>query len=171
MKQLTKKELKKFFKTGLKRRQEIVLILENIQYERNIAAIFRTADAAGVSKIYLTGTSKTPPFEPILEHVSRDKEKLVDWEYQKNSYYVLQKLQRENFIRIAVELTNTAMPLNKLKQLADANQKICLVLGSEMFGIKKDTLKFCDDSVFIPMYGKGASLNVATSAGIVLYSF
>lgn len=171
MKQLTKKELKRFFKEVPKRKQEIVLILENVQYERNVAAIFRTADAAGVSKIYLTGISKQPPFTKQMEHVSRFKEKEVEWKHEQNAYYVINQLKRERFLVIAVELTNSAMPLDQFKTIAQGNEKIALVVGSEMFGITKDTLKKCDMSVFIPMYGKGASLNVATSVGIALYSF
>lgn len=171
MKQLTKKEIKKFFKNQIHRKHEIVLLLENIQYEKNLASIFRTAEAAGVKKIYLTGITPQPPFKENVEHVSRSKEKLLDWQYEPNSYFVLQNLKKEGFIRIAVELTNSAMPLHKLKEIAKANAKICLVFGSEMHGITKDCLRNCDDSVFIPMYGKGASLNVAVCAGIVLYSF
>jgi 23S rRNA (guanosine2251-2'-O)-methyltransferase len=170
MKQLTPKELKKFFKNQFSRNKEIVLLLENIQYERNTASIFRTADAAGVKKIYLTGVSKTPPFDESLEHVSRRKEGTVDWEYQKNAYFVLQNLKKQGFITIAVEITTQSLPLEKLKPIANANDKICFVLGSEMFGVTNDTLRNCDESVYIPMYGKGASLNVAVSAGIVLYS-
>lgn len=83
----------------------------------------------------------------------------------------MQKLQKTRFIRIAVELTNSAMPLDKLKQVAKANEKICFVFGSEMHGLSKYTLKNCDESVFIPMYGRGRSLNVAVCVGIVLYSF
>jgi tRNA G18 (ribose-2'-O)-methylase SpoU len=60
--------------------------------------------------------------------------------------------------------------LKDLKKLTDANEKICFVLGSEVFGVTNDTLRNCDEAVYIPMYGKGSSLNVATSAGIVLYS-
>lgn len=170
MKQLTKKELKKFFKTQLKRNKEIVLVLENLQYDRNVAAIFRTADAAGVSKIYLTGITKTPPFEEDLTHVSRNKDELIPWQYEKNSYYVLNQLRRQQFLICAIELTNTAKPISELKKIANANDRICLVLGSETFGIKNDTLKLCNDSFFIPMYGKGGSLNVSVSTGIALYS-
>ncbi len=170
MKQLTPKELKKFFKNQFTREKEIVLLLENIQYERNMASIFRIADAAGVKKIYLTGVTRKPPFDENLEHVSRHKERVIDWEYEKNSYFVLQNLRKQGFINIAVEIATNAIPLNKLKQITDANSKICLVLGSEMFGVTNDTLRNCDEAVFIPMYGKGASLNVAVSAGIVLYT-
>ncbi|BDQ04771.1 MAG: rRNA methyltransferase [Candidatus Dojkabacteria bacterium] len=171
MKKLSKKEIKKFFKEERYRKQNIVIILDNLQYTRNVASIFRTAEAAGVKKIYLTGITPQPQFDQEFQHVSRKKEKLVDWEYEQNAYWVLEQLKKQGFIRIAVELTNTAIPLYKLKDIVNANDKICFVFGSEIHGLSKTTLKNCDESVFIPMYGKGASLNVAVCAGIILYSF
>ncbi len=50
MKKLSKKEIKKFFKEERYRKQEIVIVLDNLQYPRNVASIFRTAEAAGVKK-------------------------------------------------------------------------------------------------------------------------
>ena len=170
MRQLTPKELKKFFKNQFSRNKEIVILLENIQYERNLASIFRTADAAGVKKIYLTGITKKPPFEESLDHVSRRKENSVQWEYEKNSFFVLQNLRKQGFINIAIEITTQSLALEELKKLGQANDKICLVFGSEVFGVTNDTLKNCDEAIYIPMYGKGASLNVGVSVGIALYS-
>jgi tRNA G18 (ribose-2'-O)-methylase SpoU len=171
MRQLRKKELKRFFKESIKRNQEIILILENIQYERNIAAIFRLADAAGIKKIYLTGTSKTPPFSEKMAHVSRRKEKAISWEYLKESRDILKDLRKIGFLNVAIEITNDSLNLNDFAKVAKGNSKICFVAGSEVYGIKNDTLKFCDESVYIPMYGKGGSLNVAMSLAVVLYAF
>ncbi|MCA9386565.1 tRNA methyltransferase [Candidatus Dojkabacteria bacterium] len=170
MEQLSKKQIKKFFKKQ-KRDKEVVLILENIQYARNVAGIFRTADAAGVSKIFLTGISKTPPFGKELSKASRSKEKSVQWEYEDNTAKTLQKLKKEGFFLIAVELTNEAEEAARLSYLVSDKDKIAFVLGSEVYGVTNSTLSLCNTSVFLPMYGKGASLNVATTAGIILYSF
>lgn len=78
MRQLSKKEIKKFFKNQIYRKQEIVLVLDNIQYERNLASIFRTAEAAGVKKIFLTGITPKPPFTKDGQNVSRHKENLIE---------------------------------------------------------------------------------------------
>lgn len=170
MEQLSKKQIKKFFK-GSKRVRNTVIILENIQYARNVASIFRTADAAGVRKIYLTGTSQKPPFGKDLSKASRSKEKSVQWEYVDDTKKVLKKLKREGFYNIAVELTNDAQEASRLSYIISDKDNVCFVFGSEVYGVTKATLADCDASVFIPMYGKGASLNVSTTVGIILYSF
>ena len=48
-------------------------------------------------------------------------------------------------------------------------QKTCLIVGHEDHGVTKATLAECDDAVFIPMYGKGRSLNVHVALSIVAY--
>lgn len=166
-----KKESKKFINKTSYRDKEIVLILENIQYARNVAAIFRTADAAGVSKIFLTGISKTPPFGKELMQVSRSREKFLTWEYFESSGQAIKKLKENGFKIVGIELAHNSIMLENLKSALKNVDKVCFVAGSEVFGVKESTLNECDNTVIIPMYGKGISLNVSTSVGVVLYSF
>lgn len=171
MKQLRKPEARKLFKEQPKRQKEIVLVLENIQYARNVAGIFRTADAAKVSHLYLTGISQHPPFGKELQKASRTKEKSVKWSFEQDTVKVLQKLKKQKFKLVAVELTDEGTPLSQLAKLIKDEPKVAFVVGSEVFGVTKPALAECDHAVFIPMYGRGASLNVGVSAGVVLYSF
>jgi len=161
MRQLNKKEVKKITKES-KRDQEIYLVLENIQYARNVASIIRTADAAGVRRLYLTGISHKPPFGKELRQVSRSKEESVEWKYVENTGEVMEYLRNNGFYIIAIELTDDAIPLARLKDTIRDKKKICFVAGSEVFGVKRSTLEKCNASVTIPMYGRGASLNVST---------
>ncbi len=170
MKQLLKKDIKKLFKKIQKREQEIVLLLENIEYAKNVAGIFRTADAAGVNHLYLTGESYKPPFGKDLKKASRGKETSVKWSYFKDSEEIISQLKKDNYFIIAIELTDESIQLHELKNLINKYNKVCFIAGSEAFGITKKTLAYCDAAVMIPMYGKGASLNVGVSVGVVLYS-
>lgn len=171
MKPLTKKEIKKFFKKEFKRNKDIVLVLENIQYAKNVASMFRTADAAGVSKIYLTGISTKPPFGKELKQVSRTKEDSVQWVYVETNGKLLQTLKKKGYFIVAVELTDKSKHIDELKDILKNEKKVALILGNEVSGIPKKTLEKCDMAIFIPMYGKGASLNVSSSAAIALFSF
>ncbi len=171
MKQLSKKEIKQFFKKAPEREKEIVIILENVEYARNVAGIFRTADAAGVSKVYLAGVSHQPPFGKDLEKASRHKEKVVAWEHTPSAVPIIEKLKNDGYYILAVELTNDSNELCELPEIIKTCDKVCFVFGSEMFGVTKKTLAVCDTGIFIPMYGVGASLNVGTAVGIVLYAF
>ncbi len=170
MRQLRKKEIKKLMKVE-KRESEIYLILENIQYARNVASIFRTADAAGIKRLYLTGISQKPPFGKELKKASRNKEESVEWFYKNTTGEVLQTLKKLGFYIVGIELTDESKSINELNDFLKDKNKVCFIAGSEVYGITNSTLEKCDLTVHIPMYGKGASLNVGTSIGIVLYSF
>jgi 23S rRNA (guanosine2251-2'-O)-methyltransferase len=173
MQALNKKEAKKLFKEIMRRPQQVELVLENIQYARNVAGMFRTADAAGVSKIYLTGISQKPPFGKEMRQVSRSKEKSIHWQHvtKEDTGALMERLKRDGFYIIAIEIAENAYPLSDLPKLITGKEKICFVAGSEVFGVTKSMLQYCDAAIFIPMYGRGASLNVTTSVGIALYSF
>jgi tRNA G18 (ribose-2'-O)-methylase SpoU len=170
MKQLRKKEIKKLFKE-VKRDKEIYVILENIQYARNVASIFRTLDAGGVRRLYLTGISQQPPFGKELKKTSRNKERSVEWMYEEDTGRVINTLKKLGFVIIAVELTDNSKSISELPQLISKDSKVCFIFGSEVFGVKKTTLEKVDMAIHIPMYGRGASLNVSTTVGIILYGF
>jgi len=167
MKTLLKKEIKKLFKE-FKQEYDFVLILENMQYARNVAEIFRIADALKVKKVLLTGISQKPPFGKDLLKVSRSKESHVNWEYIQKSYNEIGKLKKQGYTVVALEITDEALEIKNFKSNLK-NNKIALVLGNEVYGVTKELLGYCDSSIFLPMYGRGASLNVSVSAGICLY--
>ncbi len=171
MKQLRGKHVKKFFKNRPDRGKEIVLILENVQYAKNVAGIFRTAVGANVSKIILTGISKTPPFGKDLKKVSRGRENNVKWVYNQTTTEVIPSLKEEGFTILAIELSEEAITHSELPEYIKNKDKICFIAGNEDSGVNRTTLELCDKAVMIPMYGKGASLNVTISVGIVLFSF
>src|SRR6202161_1773486 len=86
----------------------MVLILHNIRSVYNVGSIFRTADAAGVSKIILTGYTPTPldRFKrprPDLHKVALGAEQTIPWEYIKNPYAAITKLKAEGVTVVAVE--------------------------------------------------------------------
>ena len=141
------------------------VICHNIRSLYNIGSIFRTADAFGVDKIFLTGYTGTPK-NPRLKKTSLGAEKTVKWEYQKQLRRVIDKLKREGFKIVALE-NNTAgtIPIDKFQ----ASHPIALLLGEEVKGIKPNYLKLCDEIVEIPMQGKKESLNVGVAAGIAMY--
>lgn len=171
MYQLRGKDVRKFFKTYPKREQEIALVLENIQYATNVANIFRTAESAGVNKIYLTGISKTPPFGKDLKKVSRGAENKIPYVYASKTLGIIPELKNSGFYPIAVELTDKSILTPSLKELIKGKEKVCFVVGNEDSGVNRTTLNACNIAVMIPMYGKNASLNVTVSVGVILFSF
>lgn len=171
MHQLRPKELKQLRREASKRPQEIVLLLDNFQYARNVAAMFRIADAAGVERLVLAGNTAQPPFGKELQQVSRHKEKSVRYQYQDNAAAAAKNLKDAGFFMIGIELTDESVDISQLPRLTRGHNKICFVAGNEVHGVSNKILEICDASVHIPMYGQGASLNVTQATTVVLYSF
>ena len=89
-----------YYSNGMKK--ETALILHNIRSVHNVGSIFRTADAAGVSKIYLCGITPTPPHEKISK-TALGAEEDVPWEYHKQAGRLVDKLKKEGISIAALE--------------------------------------------------------------------
>jgi len=144
--------------------KEIVLILDNIRSTFNVGAIFRTADASSIKKIYLCGITPTPPNPKILK-VSLGAESYISWEKVSQTYRLIEKLKKDGYHILALEQSKKSLDIFKFKP----KYPIALVLGSEVKGLSKNILKRADKIIEIPMFGRKESLNVAVALGICVY--
>lgn len=145
-------------------RNNFVVILPNIRSRHNVGAIFRTADGAGVGKIYLTGYTPQPPHKDI-DKVALGAEKTMPWEYVKQTARVIKKLKADGFTIVGLEQTRKSVRIYSY----EPTFPLALVLGNEVTGIPRDLQKLCDVMVEIPMCGMKNSLNVSIAAGIMMY--
>lgn len=146
------------------------LILENIRSAYNVGAIFRTADGAGVSKIFLVGYTPTPldrfgRIQQEIEKTSLGASEVIPWEQHQLSRGVIDKLKAEGVEVVAVEQSANAKPLREF----NVPEKVVYILGNEVDGVSAETALASDTIVEIPMLGTKESLNVSVAAGIVLY--
>lgn len=152
------------------KKRENILILNDIRSVENVGAMFRTADAAGIDKIYLTGYTPTP-----LDRFGRKRgdlsksalgaEEFVKWEQKKNVLPLLTRLKEERYLIIGIEQDKKSIDYKKVK----LQSKNVFVVGAEVTGIPKNILKKCDVIAEIPMRGKKESLNVSVACGIALF--
>ncbi|MDP3725860.1 MAG: RNA methyltransferase [bacterium] len=154
----------------MKKTKQIVLILNNTRSIHNVGSIFRIADTAGVSKIYLTGYTPTPQdrFGRIQKEIKKTAlgaEEIVPWEHVSRIGDVLKKLKKEHFYIVGVEQSKKSVDYKTVQQ----KQKTVFVFGNEVNGLSDAVLKHCDTIVEIPMRGKKESLNISVAAGIVLF--
>lgn len=147
-----------------------VLILENIRSAQNVGAIFRTADAIGIKKIYLAGYTPAPvdkfnrPRKELIK-TSLGAEKTMSWESVPQTSTIILKLKKEGFKIVAVEQTKNATDYKTFTP----DKHIVFILGNEVDGVLPETIAASDGAIEIPMRGVKESLNVATTAGIVLF--
>ena len=144
------------------------VIAHNIRSLYNVGSIFRTADAFGIDKIYLTGYTGTPENVIHRHKIAKSAlgaESFVPWEHQKSAAKLIKALQKQGVEVLALENNVKAKSLSRVK----FRFPLALVLGEETKGIPKPVLRLCNGAVEIPMLGKKESLNVAVAFGIAAY--
>ena len=141
----------------------VLLIAENIGNPDNLGMTLRTADAAGVSAVLLSG-SGAHPFHKNCVRASRGAVGRLP-------------LRQTSSIRAAIEalrtagwcvLGATASAKNQL-YTTDFSLPTAVVVGNENTGLSTEARELCTGLVRIPMASGQSSLNVGVAAGILLY--
>lgn len=159
--------------------REIVAVAHNMRSAYNVGALLRTADVFAVSTVFCTGYTPYP--EQEREHRSPElvsklnhkihksalgAEHLVRCLHHPGIAALLAELRAEDFTIAGLERADRAV------DIADyaPPDKVALLLGEELMGIPAKLRDACDVLLRIPQFGTKNSLNVATAAGIGLYS-
>jgi 23S rRNA (guanosine2251-2'-O)-methyltransferase len=158
------KRLNSSLSSQLKVNKSLIFLLQDVDDEINVGAMFRIADGCGASLV-LTGTTPTPPGN-ALSMLARGLDRSVAWDYALDLAATVDTLRQDGFQIVGVEVAEGA----QLYSDFSFGEKVCLILGSEGRGIYKKNLELCDAVVFIPMLGKGPSLNVHVAGAIVGYA-
>jgi 23S rRNA (guanosine2251-2'-O)-methyltransferase len=141
---------------------KLILMLDHLEDPHNFGAIIRSCEARGVKNII----------------IPKDRSVLVNETVMKTSSGALSNVN-------VIMVNNLVSSINKLKDMgyfiyaAEANgidykkvnyaDKVCLIIGSEGFGVSKLVKDNSDEIISIPMYGHVNSLNASVSAGILLF--
>ena len=150
--------------------KEVAVLLHDIRSTHNVGSIFRTADTLGVSKIYISGYTPTPldkfnrPRKDIAK-VALGAEKTISWEQIPNPNLLVKKLKKDGFQIVAVEQSEKSTDYKKVK----IENKVLFIVGNEVSGMEKNTLKLCDVIAEIPQRGEKESLNVSVAFGVALF--
>ena len=144
----------------------IVVVLDNIRSLNNIGSVFRTSDAFLLEKIYLCGITAKPPHKDIHKTALGATES-VEWEYFDETLDCITKLKKDGYQCVAIEQAHNSVMLNEFD--ASKQSKIALVFGNEVKGVQQSIIDQCDACVEIPQLGTKHSLNIAVSAGVVLW--
>ncbi len=157
----------------------MIVLLYNIRSLHNVGSIFRTADAAGVEKIYLCGITPAPfdelgrPRQQLIK-VSLGAEKSVPWEKVKSTARLIDKIKNgpagRGYKIFAIEQSKKSIPYYKVKLSKSNLERAALVVGNEIKGLPSSILQRADKILEIPMRGKKESLNVAVAFGIITFS-
>ena len=147
-----------------------IVVLENIRSAHNVGAIFRTAEAAGVTHIYVVGCTPSPIDRfgravPEIVKTALGAEQIVPYTYHHDTQSVLDVLTAQEVMSVAVEQTPDASSIYRYTPPS----RVAYIFGNEVDGVQPDTLAATQATISIPMYGRKESLNVSVSVGVTLY--
>ena len=162
---------------------KLILVLDNIRSTYNVGAILRTAEGFGISKVILSGYTPRVHDASLLPHL-RDK---LDREIHKTAlgaedmleiyssgdiFKELKNLNSDGWQIVGLENNIENVPIYSLgsKEFKDKlTDKVVLILGEEVNGIKNSLYDIIDLFVEIPMQGQKESFNVSVATGIAIY--
>lgn len=146
------------------KKRHIRLLAHNIRSLWNVGAFFRTCDGLGVEHLYLTGYTGHPPRTEITK-TAIGADLTIPWEHSRDPLPIIEKLKKEGWQIVALELTNQSIDISSLTP----SDRVCLIVGHELEGVPEQILELSDAVVQIPMLGEKESLNVSVAAGIALH--
>ena len=168
-----------------KMENKFAVLLHNVRSAHNVGSIFRTADAAGGTKVFLSGDTPAP-----IDRFGRTQKEIaktalgavqnIEWEYSKNPAILVQKLRESGWHIVGAEQDERSIDYRKFKPSGNT----LFVFGNEVRGLSPLLRSRCGELIEIPMRGamvrhahhprrtrRGKeSLNVSVAAGIILFS-
>lgn len=141
----------------------VCIIAPDIAVPMNIGSLFRIADALGIEKLYLTGSSPVPP-HPKIRKTSRAAEQFVAHAYHASALELVKQLREAGYTIVSLEITTQSRDIRELSSLSFS--KVALIVGSENTGIAQELLDASDFTLHIPMFGQSSSMNLATACAI-----
>lgn len=154
----------------LKIKKEIFVLLHDIRSVHNVGSMWRTGNATGVDKMFLSGYTPLPIDRFGRERkdfakVSLNSQKAVTWEYVKNPSDLVKRMKKEGFYIVAIEQAKNSVDYKKVK----IKKSVLFIVGNEVEGIPKNLLNLADVIAEMPMKGDKESLNVSVAFGVALF--
>ncbi len=146
----------------------LIVVLDNVRSLYNVGSVFRSADAFRVEAIWLCGVTGCPPNAEIHK-TALGGEDSVAWRYFKDTDEAVRELHAEGRFVWSVEQVEGSTKLQQLKLSLDVSAAV--ILGNEVKGVQQSVVDMSDGCLEIPQFGTKHSLNVSTTAGIVIWEF
>ena len=151
-------------------KNSVGVLLHNVRSAHNVGSIFRTGDASGIARMYLSGYTPKPldRFGRVQKDIAKTAlgaEQFIPWEYHASPNALISILKKEGWRIVGVEQDARARDYRSFK----TEQPTLFIFGNEVRGLSKSVRDMCDALIEIPMRGKKESLNVSVAAGIILF--
>ncbi|MGH9379835.1 MAG: 23S rRNA (guanosine(2251)-2'-O)-methyltransferase RlmB [Thermoanaerobaculia bacterium] len=141
---------------------DLLVLAEDVQDPRNLGALLRVCEGAGVSRVLIRDRGSAPLSAAAVKTAAGATQWLAV-ERVTNPAQELERLKAEGFWVFGAD------PAGRPPWQHDLTGKVVLVVGGEERGMRRRTRDLCDHLVGLPMRGRVASLNLATAAAALLY--
>lgn len=154
------------------RKLPLIVVLDDVRSMYNVGSVFRCGDAFRIAGVYLCGITACPP-HPEIHKTALGGEDSVEWKYFKDTRDAVNELHDNGYYVYSIEQVEGS---TKLQHLADdiarhSDQPFAIIMGNEVKGVKQEVVDMSDGCLEIPQFGTKHSLNVSTTAGIVIWEF
>ncbi len=141
---------------------DLVILVEDVQDPRNLGALLRVCEGAGVGRVLIRDRGSAP-VTPTVVKTSAGAAEWLPIERITNTAHTIAELKQQGYW--VYGLAGEGESPWKL----DLKGKVVLCVGGEASGLRDLTRKRCDRLIGLPMRGRVESLNLATAAAAVLY--
>ena len=141
---------------------DLLVLLEDVQDPRNLGALLRVCEGAGVGRVLIRDRGSAP-VTPTVAKTSAGASEWLAVERIVNAAAELERLKDAGFWIYGADAAGEP------PWTADLTGKVVLCLGGEEKGLRALTRRRCDRLIGLPMRGRVGSLNVATAAAALLY--
>jgi tRNA (guanosine-2'-O-)-methyltransferase len=143
----------------LTRQNDLRIFMDNVYSSHNLSAIVRSSDAVNVGKLYYRHQEQVR----LNDNITMGAHKWIFSEYVQEVEELYKKL--DDYQIVVTVLGDDSLDFRDV----DYTKPTLIVLGNEVEGVSKDTLKHSTHKVKIPMYGMSESLNVSVAGAVLLY--
>jgi 23S rRNA (guanosine2251-2'-O)-methyltransferase len=142
--------------------RDLVVLAEDVQDPRNLGALLRVCEGAGVARVLVREHGSAPVNETVVK-ASAGAAEWVEVERIGSAAQQIERLRDEGFwiYGLAAE--------GEPPWAIDLTGKVAICVGGEHEGLRRLTRESCDGLIGLPMRGRVESLNLATAAAAVLY--
>ena len=144
------------------RDSDLAVLLEDVQDPRNLGAILRVCEGAGVGKVLIRDRGSAPLSSTVVK-ASAGASEWLDVERITNSGTEIDRFQKEGYWVYGADAEGR--PAWEI----DLSGKVVLCFGGEAKGLRSRTRELCDELVALPMRGRIESLNVSAAAAAILF--
>ena len=152
----------RIYQTLINRQNDLVIVLDEVHDDHNVNAILRSAEAVGVSSIYLKYKDKFPE---LGYKASASSYKWLDYHKYSDINSLVDTLRRKELIIYSTIINKNSISIYDI----DWTKPSAIVMGNENKGVSDKLRRMSDKTIYIPMKGMVESLNVSVAAAVILY--